>query len=222
MYKFVAGSYGAQQKVLVSMEKEVVAFGQEERCRLAPKMEPKAITIVEDETFHPEICLVGMEPISNFILLEKYATQRDAKTWTDVVRESLSDLSVRVFQVVSDEAKGLLRHTCTELGVHYSPDLFHGLHEIGKGVFPALSSLTKRTQQAYDKAVQETKRHATSCYNLKNESHHGSGNPSSLAGRVQLAQRQEDDAKKAVEAAGILEGACVESHPGDKRCVPPI
>ncbi|MBF0322881.1 MAG: hypothetical protein HQL62_08080 [Magnetococcales bacterium] len=122
MDKFVAGSYGVQHKVLVSMEKEIMAFGQEERCRLAPKMEPKAISIVEDETFHPDICLVGIEPISNFILLEQYAIQRDAKTWTDVVRVSLSDLPVRVFQVVSDEAKGQMgnfQRLCPRLKASY-------------------------------------------------------------------------------------------------------
>ena len=89
---FVASSYGTQQKVSVAMEKEVVSFGQQERARLAPDMKPKKITTCKDETFHPAVCLVAIEPVSNFILLEMYAAQRDAKTWTEAMHESLSDL----------------------------------------------------------------------------------------------------------------------------------
>ena len=77
---FVASSHGAQQKVADILEKEVATFGQLERARLAPLMRPKKITVCEDETFHPEICLVAIEPISNFILLESYAEQRDTRT----------------------------------------------------------------------------------------------------------------------------------------------
>jgi len=29
------------------------------------------VTVCEDETYHPEICLVALEPVSNFILLEQ-------------------------------------------------------------------------------------------------------------------------------------------------------
>jgi hypothetical protein len=71
--RFVAASYGPHQKVSVAMEEAVVAFDQEEKKRLAAGMEPKQITVCQDETFHPEICLVAIEPVSNFILLEKYA-----------------------------------------------------------------------------------------------------------------------------------------------------
>jgi len=42
-------------------------------------MPKKKISICQDETFHPDICLVAMEPVSNFILLEKYDKKRDAK-----------------------------------------------------------------------------------------------------------------------------------------------
>jgi hypothetical protein len=34
-------------------------------------MPPREISVAEDETFHPEICLVGIEPVSNFILVEQ-------------------------------------------------------------------------------------------------------------------------------------------------------
>lgn len=198
---FVAGSYGTQQKVAVAMENEVVLFGQQERTHLAQEMTPKKITACEDETFHPDICLVAIEPISNFILLEQYTKRRDAQTWTDSMQEALSDLPVSVIQVASDEAKGLLRHTRIELGVHHSPDLFHGLREISKGIFPALLSQIKQAQKEYDKAIQVTQRHMQDSYNWEIQQHHGPGRPPDFNNRIQIAREKEDVAKQAVETA---------------------
>ena len=155
---FVAPSFGAQQKAAVAMEEEMLVFGQEERARLAPTMEPKKVTVCEDETFHPEICLVAVDPLSNYLLLEVYADQRDTKTWKEAMQGALSDLPVSVIQVVSDEAKALIRHAEVELGVHHSPDLFHVQHEIGKGVFLPLSSQVNRAKEEHEKAVQEVQR----------------------------------------------------------------
>ena len=92
--QFVAASYGPQQKVSVAVQKAVVAFGQEERERLSKGMDHKQITVCEDETFHPQVCLVAIEPVSNFILLEQYAENRKAETWTDALREATADLPV--------------------------------------------------------------------------------------------------------------------------------
>ena len=66
--RFVASSYGSQQNVCVQMENAVVDFGKEETALLAKDMEPKEIPVAEDETFHPEPCLVAIEPVSNFIV----------------------------------------------------------------------------------------------------------------------------------------------------------
>ena len=75
--RFVASSYGVQQQQIAAMEEEVSLFGKEQRRELAAKMRAKAITVChQDETFHPQICLVGLEPASGFLLLEKYARKR--------------------------------------------------------------------------------------------------------------------------------------------------
>ena len=196
---FVAGSYGSQQKVAVAMEKEVVSFGQQERARLAPDMKPKKITTCNDETFHPTVCLVSIEPVSNFILLERYATQRDAKTWTEAMRESLFDLPVSIVQVTSDEAKGILSHTKAELGAHHSPDLFHGLREINKGIFPSLSSKIKQAQKACDKAEQETLHHLENRRKWESQPKHGPGRPPDFEKRIQLAIWKEVVTESSVE-----------------------
>ena len=101
--QFVAVSYGAHHKVSTDMEDTIVTFGNKEGGRLASGMAPKKITICEDETFHPETCLVGIEPVSNFILLEKYASSRKAEEWTSSLTQALAELPVDVFQSTSDE-----------------------------------------------------------------------------------------------------------------------
>ncbi len=185
---FVARSFGAQQKAAVAMEEEMVAFGQEERARLAPIMEPKKVTVCEDETFHPEICLVAVEPLSNYILLEGYAAQRDTKTWKEAVQGALSDLPVSVIQVVSDEAKALIRHAEVELGVHHSPDLFHGQHEIGKGIFLPLSSKINRAKEEHEKAVQEVQRLVKERRDWEKQARHRVGRPPNFAKHIRLAE----------------------------------
>jgi hypothetical protein len=44
---------------------------EQQRRQLGEGLAPRTITVCEDETFHPEICLMGLEPVSNFILLER-------------------------------------------------------------------------------------------------------------------------------------------------------
>lgn len=107
---FVAASYGPLQRHGVAMEEAIVKFATQEQQRLGRQMPPREITVCEDETFHPQTCLVGIEPISNFILLERYSAQRDEKSWSAAMKEATADLKVDIIQVVSDEAKGLLAH----------------------------------------------------------------------------------------------------------------
>ena len=76
--RFVASSYGTQQRVSVQMEQALVEFDKEEKMLLAEGMKPKEITVCQDENFHCDPCLVAIEPVSNFILLEKYSESRKA------------------------------------------------------------------------------------------------------------------------------------------------
>ncbi len=87
--RFVAASYGSQQQVSQKMQAQISAFAAQEQSRLAQTMPPKKITVCEDETYHPEICLVASEPVSDFILVEKYARQRDAETWNQAIKQSV-------------------------------------------------------------------------------------------------------------------------------------
>lgn len=122
---FVASSYGSQYLHCLEVQKALSEFGEEEKARLGAEMECQEITICEDETFHPQICLVAMEPVSGFIIVEAYARNREADTWTRVVDTALDCLNVKVIQSTSDEARPLIKHAQEGLGADHSPDLFH-------------------------------------------------------------------------------------------------
>ncbi|MBF0236687.1 MAG: hypothetical protein HQM12_03195 [SAR324 cluster bacterium] len=113
----------------------------EEGARLSTGMSPRQITLLEDETFHGDkICLVGLEAVSNFIVLEAYAANRDGKTWTETLNQALQEMDVQVVQVGSDEGKGLLNHITQGLSAHHSPDLFHPLQDLSRATTLALKA----------------------------------------------------------------------------------
>lgn len=154
--QFIAPSYGAQRDVAEEMESLLIRFGQEEDQRLAEDMPHQEITICEDETFHPQICLVAMEPVSNFILLEQYEPHRDAETWNRCLDERLAPLPVTVCQVTSDQAKALITHTEIHLGAHHSPDLFHVQYDTVRATSLALAGQTAGAEKELQAAQQQT------------------------------------------------------------------
>ena len=123
--RFVGASYGTQQQVNQRVEEAIVAYRHEERTRLAREMPAKDITLPQDETFTGGLSLVGIEPVSNYILLEQAAQARDHDTWHTLMEQALAGLNCRVIQSTSDEAPGLLAYVEQRLGAPHSPDLFH-------------------------------------------------------------------------------------------------
>ncbi len=200
---FVAMSFGAQRRVAVDMEKATVAFGQAEAKRLGEGMTPKEVTLCQDETFHPQPCLVAIEPVSNYILLESYAPDRKADTWSQYLCESLGELSVRIVQSTSDEGRGILHHVREDLGAHHSPDLFHVQSDCHKATSVPLAAQRKREEQALQKASDELRR----CGNeAKPEGPVGSGGPHvGDQRRLEEAMRKESEARQSLETARTRE-----------------
>lgn len=153
---FIASSYSAQRRVSKQMDDEIIRFGETEDKRLSQQMPTKKISLCEDETFHPDICLVAIEPVSNFILVEKYAENRKAETWDNAVGNALKKFPIDVIQVASDEGRSLINHALKGLKVHHSSDCFHVIYEIGKGTSGALASQVKKTESAYVAAAKQT------------------------------------------------------------------
>src|SRR4029453_3408309 len=117
--RFVGASYGTQQQVNRHVEEAIVAYQREETTRLAQEMPPKEITATQDETFTGGLCLVAIEPVSNYILLEHTAEARDQDTWNALMKDALAGLNCKVIQSTSDEAPGLLAYVEHHLGAHH-------------------------------------------------------------------------------------------------------
>jgi hypothetical protein len=108
--RFVAPSSGAQQQVNRRVEEVMVAYRQDETTRLAQDMPRKDLTVTQDETFTGGLCLVTMDPDSNFIILEQLAQARDQGMWHALMAPALAQLNCQVIQSTSDEAPGLLAY----------------------------------------------------------------------------------------------------------------
>jgi hypothetical protein len=156
--RFVGASYGTQQRVNRRVEEAIVAYRQEEGARLAHEMSPQDITMTQDETFTGGLCLVGIEPVSNYILLEQAAQARDHDTWKEHMEQALVGLNCQVIQSTSDEAPGLLAYVEHHLGAHHSPDLFHVQHELSKAVSAPMAVKQRAAHKAITKAEEALKR----------------------------------------------------------------
>lgn len=195
---FVASSYETLRERGIKMEEAIVEFGREEKNRLAKSMSTKMISIAEDETFHHKPCLVAMEPVSNFILLEQYGEKRDAESWNTLLGEALKGLPVKVIQSTSDEARGIVNHVEKNLGAHHSPDIFHVQQDISKGTSAAMAAKVRYAQEDADvltKAVEMRKNQGMVSSQR--------GRPSSLS--VKTSQELEDDFELAKEKLMTLQ-----------------
>ena len=156
--RFVAASYGAQQQVNVQVEQAMVAYGQDETARLAQDMPQKDLSVTQDETFTGGLCLIAMDPESNFIILEQLAQGRDQVSWNEGMAAALKQLTCRVIQSTSDEASGLLAYVEHYLEAHHSPDLFHVQHELVKAVSGPMATKERAAHQAVTEVTQQLER----------------------------------------------------------------
>jgi hypothetical protein len=136
-----------------------------------------------------------MEPVSNFILLEAYQSQRDADTWNRCLGVRLAAPGVTVCQVVSDQAQALIHYAEVDLGAHHSPDLFHVQQATSRGVSLALASQTRHAQKHLRKTqekVADLQGQSQACHEQCPESSYGAV----LEHQLQQAQTEERAAKE--------------------------
>jgi hypothetical protein len=150
--RFVAASYGAQQQVNRRVEEAMGAYRQDETARVAQDMPPKAITVTQDETFTGGLCLVTMDPESNFIILEQLAQTRDQASWNACMAPALAQLNCQGIQATSDEAPGLLAYVEHSLEAHHAPDLFPVQHELVKAVSGPMATKERAAHKALSAA----------------------------------------------------------------------
>jgi Family of unknown function (DUF6399) len=193
--RFVAASYGAQQQVNRRVEEAMVAYRHDETARLAKDMPRKAITVTQDETFTGGLCLVTMDPESNFIILEQLAQARDQASWNELMAPALAQLNCQVIQSTSDEAPGLLAYVEHYLEAHHSPDLFHVQHELSKAVCAPMATKERAAHKAVTEAREQLEQIQTHLHGTDDEPEkRGPGRPPKAP--VSLEQ-----AEQALEAA---------------------
>jgi predicted flap endonuclease-1-like 5' DNA nuclease len=193
--RFVAASYGAQQQVNVQIAQAMGASRHDETARLAQDMPRTDLTVTQDETCTGGLCLITMDPESNFILVEKLAQARDQVSWHACMAPALAQLNCRVIQSTSDEAPGLLAYVEHYLEAHHSPDLFHGQHELVKAVSGPMATTERATHKAVTEAKEQLER-------LQNDPQ-SSGNETEkrAPGRPPKAPVSLEQAEQALEAA---------------------
>lgn len=136
---FVGASHGAQFAFSAAVQRQTALFGQQQTKVLGARMPERAITLLQDETFHPTPLFVAIEPVSGFVVVESYGDDCDAATWDLKVQQAFTDLPrVAVVQVTCDGGRALAAHVHQQAGVWLSPDLFHVEQDLVAVVLPAL------------------------------------------------------------------------------------
>jgi hypothetical protein len=218
---FMASSFGSCQRVSNEMETELHAFAKSQREQLKDQMAPARISLCEDETFHPETCLVAIEPVSDFIVLERYAEKRDAQTWDGAVQGALAGLPVTVLQSTSDEAKGLLAHAKEGLGAHHSPDLFHIQHELSRATSLGLAAQVKQAEEAVALATADLQEQQRAAKQWPLEPH-GPGRPPNFELRLERATEAQAQALRTREEAQHRQELCREAIRGVGEAYHPV
>ena len=160
---FVGSSYGALYSLATRLQDNLILFGNEERQRLAAAMAAtgttKDIILCPDENFHgPHICLVAIEPVSNFIVVEVYADQRDSATWAKAIKTGLDGLPVHLVCLTSDQASGLTCCALKELEIQHHPDLMHLQCNLGKPILLPLARPISQAEKDLEQSRQREQR----------------------------------------------------------------
>jgi hypothetical protein len=210
--RFVGSSYGALRRLAVQLQVDLAAFGDEERLRMAKLMPKRTIALTPDENFHgTHPCLVAIEPVSNFILVEQYAQHRDAETWTEAIQQATQDLPVTVVAVTGDQAKGII--ACAgRLDAHYTPELFHGQRDLAR---PLVAPLQRQIASAEKEAEAAPPR---------------PGRPADFEWRILLAKIEEgrkarqlqECVKRKEQACDALRGLADDYHPFEPQTGQPL
>jgi hypothetical protein len=194
--RFVGASYGTQQQVNRQVQEAIVAYQREETARLAQGMPAQKITVTQDETFTGGLCLVALEPVSNYILLEQVAEARDHDTWHVGMADALAPLKCTVIQSTSDEAPGLLAYVAQHLGAHHSPDLFHVQHELGKAVSAPMAAKQRAAAKTMMKAEETRTRMQAQLPTTSNEPvKRGPGRPPKVVASLEQAEGEVEAAR---------------------------
>jgi hypothetical protein len=149
---FIASAMGTLHAFSKRYSQQICAFGENNDKALAEKLLCRKITVGLDEMFRSrKPCLVAIELISGFILLEKFTDDRTSETWKKELQPRTEVLNVEIDQVVSDLC-GALTAYAKDVNATHSPDLFHAQYELSKATAAPIASQEREFQKKHDKA----------------------------------------------------------------------
>jgi hypothetical protein len=195
--QFVASSEGALQAFSKRYEEHIVAFGCIQEGKLAENIKRRKITAGLDEMYrgrHP--CLVAIEAVSGFILLEKFTDDRTTATWRKELVPRLDELNVELWQVASDLCGGI-RSYAKETGAEHIPELFHALFEISKATAAPLAAQEREFENTLAEAEEKLK---------KIEERHGEASEKAYEARIlrncrEIGLRERKERRQKVQTA---------------------
>jgi hypothetical protein len=220
--RFVASSRGALHPLAAHIESDLVACRDCEQPVLAQQMKPKTITVVPDEHFHSgKPCLVGLEPVAGFILVECYRDRRDATTWQEAIEEGTRGMRVEVVQLTSDRARALI--CCAETGLQaaHSPDLFHDQRDTLQPLLLPLTRPIRQAEKELEKAKKQVEKHDAPVEQVQSLQEvdaliEAVRNEIASEGRLEQAQHRQEKAVQEVR------GVADDYHPFDRHTGRPV
>jgi hypothetical protein len=219
--RFVACSRGALQPLAAHLEANLVVFRDAEQPALAQAMKRQTITVVADEHFHSgKPCLVGLEPVTGFLLVECYRDHRDADTWKEAIHQGAAGMPVEIVQLTSDLARALL--CCAEKGlqVAHSPDLFHGQRDLLQPLLLPLQRPIQQAEKELAKAQQFTQQ-----LDVPSEQaapHQVKAIIAAVRQELTLQERLEQAQERQQQAVQQVRGVADDYHPFDRQSGRPV
>lgn len=196
----VAGSHTSWADFIGKVEKGIISFGSAENRRLGQNLDDRPYVFAVDETFFPDICLVGIEARSGFIITETFAKDRSAATWSDAWKQSTADFpKLNAVGISSDGAKGILAFADI-LGAFHSPDLFHVEHDYCKALNFKLIKDEREAQKSVEEATLTLSRIEDEI-KAATKAPRGPGRPPNWQHRIAEAQEGLAEAIKRLEIA---------------------
>ena len=150
--EFVASSETYQRHVRLDVQEHIIKYAKEEEQILGKNKLIIEIFAMLDETYYDKKpWLVAMDAVSGYLFLEKQAEQCTIDSWKTAIEPRLNDLNIKISQVTSDRSSTLISLTENVLDAHSSPDLFHIVRDIGRGILQYIGGAIHRNSESIEK-----------------------------------------------------------------------
>ena len=159
LHTHVGSSPTAIRSALQGLESTVMETATSWEQEGATSGQARQVIGAVDETFLEQMLLVFIDLPTGYIVLEETAQDRSYETWNTRVQARLKDLGTSVHYLVSDRAKALIQLAHQGLECLSVPDLFHLLHDLGKGHSLAIARPLRQARRELLKAEAGMRRH---------------------------------------------------------------